>query len=125
VSRCCTLHGCRLRDDPFCAQNNQQLGVLFRKKNKFSNDLVLFHYSRSLEKFGLKSKTWETASGSDPTGYNVMHFMERNFGRHADRSALAYACQLRRNLADMTSESVCVCLSVCVCVCLFVCGNIL
>ena len=104
VSRCCTLHGCRLRDDAFCEKNKKELGTLFRKKNKYDNDLVLYHYSRSLEKYGLKSKTWETATGEDPNGYNVIHFMERNFGRQTDRSALDYSCQLRKNLAEMTSK---------------------
>lgn len=104
VSQCCTLHGCRLRDDRYCQANKQELGKLFAKKQKIDNPLILYHYSRSLEKYGLKSKTWETASGNDPTGYNVIHFMERNLGRQADRSALQYACQLRKGLADMTSK---------------------
>lgn len=66
---------------------------------------MLFHYGRSLEKFGLKSKTWKTSDGAD-TGYNVNYFLDRNVGWKYDSRALRYSCQLREHLARMTGEKV-------------------
>ena len=73
-------------------------------KKRLKDTLIIHHYSRSLEKFGLKAKTWETATGENPHGYDIIHFLDRNVGRQADRSALRFTCQLRKLLADTTGE---------------------
>ena len=52
----------------------------------------------------MKAITWETATGENTHGYNLVHFLDRNVGRHSDRSALRFTCQLRQQIADMTGE---------------------
>jgi hypothetical protein len=63
------------------------------------------HYGRSLEKFGLKTKTWKTSDGQDK-GYDLVHFLDRNVGWKLDTSALRYSCQLREHLANITGNPV-------------------
>ena len=65
------------------------------------------HYSRSLEKFGLKQKSWDSiSSGNDSLGntqgLSISHFLARQYGSSFDDSALAWSCLLRRQLANRT-----------------------
>jgi hypothetical protein len=77
--------------------------------------LLINHYSRSLEKYSLKSKTWKTATGESKIGetseqaaksYDIPKFLSRNVGWFYDPIALRYSCQLRELLRNMTNESV-------------------
>lgn len=67
--------------------------------------MYLNHYSRSLEKFGLKTRTWKTSDGADK-GYDVTHFLDRNVGWRKDSTSMRYNCQLRELLVNMTGQSV-------------------
>ena len=58
---------------------------LFRGKASsrgFKLPLVMMHYSRSLEKYELKSKTWKTSSGeqSKADKYDIGGFSDRQLG---------------------------------------------
>jgi hypothetical protein len=97
------MHGCKKTTLQYCKNNADEIAIVARKMVKRTGDaLVIYHYSRSLEKFGLKAKTWETASGDNPVGYDMVHFLDRNVGRHTDRSALRFTCQLRKHLSEVT-----------------------
>mmetsp|Transcript_19738 Transcript_19738/g.28393 ORF Transcript_19738/g.28393 Transcript_19738/m.28393 type:complete len:207 (+) Transcript_19738:827-1447(+) len=100
IAECCNFHGCPHKPrNGFCGANAQELHKIFRRGGPWYEGVVINHYGRSLEKYGLKAKTWETATGEDAKGYNVENFLDRNVGRHLDRRALKYGCQLREILA--------------------------
>ena len=57
---------------------------LFRGNGKgFNTPLVMMHYSRSLEKYELKSRTWKTASGEQAKSdrYQIGGFSDRQLGK--------------------------------------------
>lgn len=60
-------------------------------------------YSRSLEKFQLKHKSYETASNGKEN-YGIANFFERSFGYLYDGSAVHWGCQIRQLLANRTGE---------------------
>jgi len=75
------------------------------KHFKWKDGLHMHHYARSLEKYMLKQKTWETAGGADSRGYDFYHFLDRTLGFTYDDSALSWTCQLRDLLRERTNES--------------------
>lgn len=66
---------------------------------------IIVDYARSLEKYMLKQKTWETASGADAKGYDFYHFLDRTLGFTYDDTAIPWTCQLRDLLRERTKES--------------------
>jgi hypothetical protein len=118
VATCCSFHGCNGYDyiigDTTCSTHFKNLNYQLRGKGKpWAQTQRINHYSRSLEKFGLKSKTWRTASGEVKAGenseqaarnYDLPKFFARNVGWTYDPVALRYSCQLREQLEIMTGE---------------------
>jgi hypothetical protein len=49
----------------------------------YKDPMVMLHYSRTLEKYELKSKTWKTASGeqSNADAYQIGGFSDRQLGK--------------------------------------------
>ena len=123
MTDCCNFHGCDAQTPPHIVTG-------LKVKHSYCNDLVsrqkwkidgkgrpwldairINHYSRSLEKFELKSKTWNTASGEvrkgqtqqeAASGYNLATFFSRSVGWAIDRTALRYSCQVREYLRNVT-----------------------
>jgi hypothetical protein len=120
IVECCHFHGCQGWDfkenTKFCTENHKvESAALSGKKKKWYDAFIINHYSRSLEKYCLKSKTWRTASGEVKAGqssedaaksYDISKFLSRNIGWHLDNIALRYSCQLRETLREMTGENV-------------------
>ena len=109
VAYCCTFHGCvtvdRLKNTTICLEGGAKHFVNFKGVNCDTGRMN--HYSRSLEKFSLKSKTWETAkdgSDKDAIAYDVNGFLRRSIGWKYDPTALRYSCQLREVLAEVTGN---------------------
>jgi hypothetical protein len=77
--------GCNSKDATYLFKGNKGGG---------GNGLQIMHYSRSLEKFSLKSRTWVTASGeggAKSNNYHLGHFLDRQIGTHFDnRAAMRY-----------------------------------
>ena len=87
----CYIIGCQFSGG--CS--GQDVNYLFKgNKNGGGHGLQIMHYSRSLEKFSLKSKTWVTATGENgakSSNYHLGHFLERQIGTFFDnRAALRY-----------------------------------
>lgn len=121
IAECCNFHGCQGHDvragSSFCAEHHKfQFWTHVAGKGKpFRDAFVINHYSRSLEKFALKSKTWTTATGEVKPGedgaqaakaYDLPKFFARSVGWQVDRIALRYSCQLRETLASFTGQNV-------------------
>lgn len=120
VADCCHFHGCQGWDfrqgSTFCTVNHKQENMrLSGYKKKWLNLFLINHYSRSLEKYSLKQKTWKTATGESKPGesseqaaksYDIPKFLARNVGWQHDPIALQYSCQLRDKLREMTNETV-------------------
>jgi hypothetical protein len=119
IADCCHFHGCQgwdfRGDTKFCTENHKVENYRVNgHKKKWMDLFMINHYSRSLEKYGLKSKTWTTATGEAKPGesseqaaksYDIPKFLSRNVGWQVDRSALKYTCQLREQLKKMTGEA--------------------
>ena len=119
IAECCHFHGCQGWDfranSRICTENHkQEHWRLSGKGKKWLDAFVINHYSRSVEKFGLKSKTWKTSTGEAKAGetamqaatsYDVPKFLSRSVGWHHDPIAVRYACQLREVLRNVTGES--------------------
>lgn len=119
IAECCHFHGCQQHDfrknSKFCSQNERvERARLNGYKRKWLDLFVINHYSRSLEKFGLKSKTWQTATGEvkegetgehAAKGYDIAKFLSRSTGWQPDSTALRYSCQVREVLAKMTNST--------------------
>lgn len=117
VAHCCFFHGCdgvdRTARSKVCWD-----GVVGGEKDlvqkgpirSFYDIGTINHYSRSLEKYALKAKTWRTASGEGgaeaATKYDIAGFLVRQVGWERDPIALRYSCQLREMLRQMTGEDV-------------------
>ena len=120
IARCCHFHGCQEHDfsteSDVCRRRSADENWRISGKGlKWADGMVINHYSRSLEKFALKQKTWKTSSGevragesgdSAASNYDIPKFLARSVGFHHDVIALRYSCQLREVLANMTGESV-------------------
>lgn len=105
VRTVCSFHGCfDSKKEPWTNLTDiYNLFVSGAKKNEPQPPL-LYHYSRSLEKFSLKARTWRTA-GNGNAGYDLIHFMDRNIGWVLDNSAVLYGCQVREVLREKTRRS--------------------
>jgi hypothetical protein len=113
VAQCCNFHGCGRNPanktlKAWCAENaDTALAILSKNQLPWKPSIVINHYCRSLEKFGLKIKTWKTANGDGADGsYDLTHFMDRNIGWEMDRTALQHSCQLREHLVNKTGVCV-------------------
>eukprot|EP01039_Chlorochromonas_danica_P000624 gene624-679_t len=118
IAECCHFHGCQghdfRQDSKFCnLHHKEEIHRISGYKRPFLNSLVINHYSRSLEKYALKSKTWQTASGEAKAGetaeqaakgYDIAKFLQRSVGWKHDNIALRYSCQLREHLQNRTKE---------------------
>lgn len=119
IATCCHFHGCQGHDfieqSMFCNQHYKDEAWKISGKGKpWHAKGVIFHYSRSLEKFTLKAKTWRTATGEvqinqtsaeAATGYDITKFFARSIGWFHDDSALRFSCQVRAHLAAVTGKS--------------------
>lgn len=120
IARCCHFHGCQKWDFSFnsdvCNRKHNEEGWKVSGRGQgWADILIINHYSRSLEKFMLKTKTWTTSSGEVKAGetanqaaasYDIGKFFARSVGFHHDNTALRYSCQLRETLANMTGEKI-------------------
>jgi hypothetical protein len=119
VAECCHFHGCqgwdfRANSDLCKINHHPEVARLQGKGRKWLDSLVINHYSRSIEKYSIKSKTWRTATGEAKAGetseqaassYDIPKFLARSLGWYPDNIALRYSCQLRSLLVNMTGES--------------------
>jgi hypothetical protein len=118
LEKCCSFHGCNGHDfvqgEVICKHNyRNEAAKIMGKDKKWMNGFVINHYSRSLEKYALKQRTWKTATGEqkqDQTseqaanGYDIPKFLARNVGWHTDDTALRYSCQLRELIKNITKK---------------------
>lgn len=120
VALCCHFHGCEgtnfIRNSKYCSTHYGNEAWRVNGKGKpWYDKLYVNHYSRSLEKYAIKSKTWKTATGEVREGesqeqatksYDIPKFLARNLGWYFDDTALRYSCQLRHTLANMTGDEI-------------------
>ena len=120
IAKCCHFHGCekidKIEGSAFCTENYHNESQLVSGKNKpWWPALMVFHYSRSMEKFAVKQKTWKTATnvvlpGQDPVeaskSYEITKFFGRSIGWYLDDTMLRYTCQLRDILREKTGHSI-------------------
>jgi glycosyltransferase involved in cell wall biosynthesis len=118
VIRCCHFHGCEHHDiekgSRFCAQNfGNEAWKIAGKGKRWLDGATINHYSRSVEKYAFKAKTWKTASGEVKKGetseavarsYDISKFLARSTGWYHDNTALRYSCQLRELLRNVTKD---------------------
>lgn len=99
LEACCDIHSCSVNCTDFPSSVQQHTDEVY-------NDTVplsMFHYARSLEKYDLKQRTWDTYG---TMAYSLTEFLDRNLGRVRDvRARLRYSCQVREILQEMTNES--------------------
>ena len=103
-------------DSDFCRTMYPSLAKIIRGVGKpWEDSISIFHYSRSLEKYALKAKTWKAArpkkvahesDSQAASSYDIPNFLLRNTGWYLDSAALRYSCQLRSLLQNMTGEAV-------------------
>ena len=118
LAKCCHFHGCQGHDyianSKFCSSHFKSEADTFSKGGWGGTIMLINHYSRSLEKYALKAKTWATATGETKAGenpaeasknYDLSKFFQRTIGWYFDDTALRYSCQLRRLIANVTGES--------------------
>lgn len=118
VAYCCHFHGCQghdfIRGSTFCKSHyGNEAWRVNGKGKKWQSGLYINHYSRSVEKYALKAKTWKTATGEVRAGesqeaaiksYDIAKFLSRSVGWYHDPVALRYSCQVRYNLVNITSQ---------------------
>jgi len=85
------------------------------KGKRWMDGIDIFHYSRSVEKYALKQKTWKTSSGEVKPGqtaedaaknYDISGFLHRSVGWTHESTALRYSCQVREVLRQVTGEKI-------------------
>lgn len=125
IASCCHFHGCGRQDviegSKFCREHDMIEGMDVKRSRdksvKWYTALSINHYSRSLEKYALKSRTWQTSTGEFPgskadsekvsKNYDVIGFFHRSVGWYSDNTAATrYGCQLRELLRNMTGDPV-------------------
>lgn len=101
---CCDFHGCGNSGfNKTCPKLlYSETGKVSGKHRPWKQPPHIHHYARSLEKYVLKQKTWETASGHDSTGYTIYNYLDRVSGFEFDDSAVKWGCQLRSLLFNRT-----------------------
>jgi hypothetical protein len=90
ILNCCNFHNCK---DVNCRHFNEDVthylyngngkNELWGRDDSMDN-IMIFHYSRSLEKFTLKQNTWQ-AIGSN--NFTIINFLDRNIGTIFDNRA--------------------------------------
>lgn len=120
IAKCCHFHGCEdenlIEGSTFCTDNYVgEKRIVTGKGKGWYDALYMNHYSRSLEKFALKQKTWKTATNEVLPGqtaseaqfsYSIPKFFARSVGWYHDNTALRYSCQLRETLKNMTGDDI-------------------
>lgn len=104
--KCCDFHGCKNYD--FFRECRRlipdEMWVIGGKHKPWVPPPHIHHYARSLEKYMLKQRTWDTASGHDSAGYDMYNFLDRTTGFDFDNSGIVWGCQLRALLWNRTGE---------------------
>ena len=122
MADCCNFHGCNPKTPGYlkasfghrwCENLHKEPWQIIGKGKKWEDVARMNHYSRSLEKFELKGKTWKTSTGEIKEGmtreqaaasYDLNTFFQRSVGWFLDRTALRYSCQVRETLRNYTRE---------------------
>jgi hypothetical protein len=81
---CCGI-GCASKKKGCRFDKNVTKALYKGKGNKsWKMPIVMMHYSRTLEKYELKSKTWKTSSGeqSEADKYQIGGFSDRQLGKY-------------------------------------------
>ena len=105
-----------MADSKFCTENHKtEIARLNGGRGRpYFEYFEIFHYSRSLEKFAIKGRTWKTASGEVRPGesdaqaaksYDIPKFLSRNVGWFHDNSAVRFGCQLREHIKKVSNVS--------------------
>jgi hypothetical protein len=111
---CCGFHGCEVNfeNKPVCRELVKSVGRNFGWMGGSSfvkigmvHGLQLNHYTRSLEKFALKQKTWQTAASRGENKYEIAGYLHRTYGWTHDDSAARLSCAVRREIARATGSS--------------------
>jgi hypothetical protein len=101
---CCDFHGCGnykfYSECPTLIYD--ETGNIQGKHRKWKPTPHIHHYARSLEKFMLKTKTWETASSENSLGYSFYNYLDRTSGWEYDDSAVIWGCHVRAILKERT-----------------------
>lgn len=118
LADCCHFHDCwevDYRAGTFCFANEPtERPIVANTRYPAPFAFVIHHYSRSVEKFGVKGKTWALASREmkpnqtsyeASINYDLPKFFARSTGLRYDERAVRYSCQLREVLRNMTGES--------------------
>lgn len=121
IAECCHFHGCQGHDfthvTNFCHETYKDEAWRVNGKGKpwIEGAVDMFHYSRSVEKYGRKQKTWRTSTGETKAGqtdeqaaknYDLSGFLHRSVGWTHDSTALRYTCQMRQILQNVTGEAI-------------------
>jgi len=105
--KCCDFHGCKNHD--FFRECRklipEELWTITGKHKPWVPPPHIHHYARSLEKYMLKQRSWDTASGHESSGYDIYNFLDRTIGFEFDNSGVAWGCQLRALLRNRTGEA--------------------
>jgi hypothetical protein len=116
VAKCCHFHGCVSYDfiekDSTCRDHHKT--AIQEKGKPYYDYFDINHYSRSLEKFAIKGRTWRTSTGEVKAGenqadvaksYDIPKFLHRSAGWFHDPTALRYNCQVREQLKLVTGNA--------------------
>jgi len=119
IATCCHFHGCHGHDivqgSTFCKDNIKEQTLILNGGKYIGEHMSINHYSRSLEKFGEKAKTWTTSGGEVKENenmkdvaknYDLNKFLQRSVGWKYDGNALRFSCQVREVLQEVTGEKV-------------------
>lgn len=108
LSNCCFFHGCEFNmrnKNSMCSQLEHAINLTttfevspFKQKHAVYG-LRMNHYARSLEKFAVKAKTWETSGHISHDDYSIKEHLNRGFGWDYDPVALMYACDVRKEIS--------------------------
>ena len=106
LTHCCNFHNCvdnscrhfKASDTEYLYFGNGNTESLINRDEK--SNIIIFHYSRSFEKFTHKQKTWQKIGTNN---FTLINFMDRNVGTHFDaRAGQRYGEQVREVLSLMT-----------------------
>ena len=115
IGECCHFHGCQGEDfrvgTSICSKAwKNATSQVFGQEigGKYASLGSIYHYSRSLEKFALKKKTWSTAQGELPSkinDYSLSYFLHRSVGYTLDTTMNAYSCETRRKWLEVHTDA--------------------
>ncbi len=101
----CDFHRCwgfshNIKYNSLCNSHKNVLEKL-AIRGKWYEAITINHYARSLEKFELKTQSWETSNSA----YNLIDYFDRSVGWTLDSlAAQRYSCQVRAILHKMTGK---------------------